>query len=104
MLPFLGRSDACLVDEESLLVIVTGDASVVEVAQSGDRQLRAEGGSRITVEKIETYLTRAGWFYVRQACHSIATGSRAGERTPLSLGIDALLLIAAAGSSLLVGH
>lgn len=44
MLPFLGRSDACLVDEESLLVIVTGDASVVEVAQSGDRQLRAEEG------------------------------------------------------------
>lgn len=57
MLPFLGRSDACLVDEESLLVIVTGDASVVEVAQSGDRQLRAEGGSRITVEKIETFDT-----------------------------------------------
>ena len=89
MLPFLGRSDTCLVDEESLLVIVTGDASVVEVAQSGGRQLRAEGGSRITAEKIEACLTRAGWFYVRQACQSVA-GRRAGERTPLSLGIRAL--------------
>ena len=30
MLPFLGRSDTCLVDVESLLVIVTGGTSVVE--------------------------------------------------------------------------
>ena len=93
-------------DEESLLVIVTGDASAVEVAQSGGRQLRAEGGSRITAE-VEAYLTRAGWFYVRQACQSVAAGRRAGERTPLSLGIGALQI----GSmklvncySLLVGH
>ena len=77
-------------DEESLLVIVTGDASAVEVAQSGGRQLRAEGGSRITAEEVEAYLTRAGWFYVRQACQSVAAGRRAGERTPLSLGIGAL--------------
>lgn len=89
VLPLFALSDTCLVvvDEESLLVIVTDHLST-RLTLGPTLRLRwggrgGMGGSRFTAEKNEAYLTRAGCVSCRRTSVPVACcGKPAGERTP----------------------